>query len=92
MRKQQREPELASQIALDVGPAASPFLFCSSAGCRYFDENTGEAKGWDSLWQGFMTRVLEETKVTVRFTEHDLQAKVASEADLGEGASADGPH
>ena len=44
--------------------------------------------GWDSLWQGFMTRVLEETKVKERFTKHDLRAKVASDADTLERARA----
>ena len=78
----------AVRIALDVRPAASSFLFCNSDGCGYFDEATGEAKGWDSLWQGFMTRVLKETKVTVRFTEHDLRAKVASDADTLDRARA----
>ena len=32
------------------------------------------------MWQRFMDRVLAETKVKERFTEHDLRAKVASDA------------
>jgi integrase len=32
------------------------------------------------MWQRFMDRVNSETKVKERFTEHDLRAKVASDA------------
>jgi integrase len=35
-----------------------------------------------------MERLLTETKVTERFTEHDLRAKVASDADSLERARA----
>ncbi|HEY1999715.1 tyrosine-type recombinase/integrase [Paraburkholderia sp.] len=58
-----------------------PFLFCNRAGECYIDETTGRAGGWESLWRGFMARVLKETKVTERFTEHDLRAKCASDAE-----------
>ena len=44
------------------------------------------ANGWDSLWQRFMDRLLEETKIEQRFTEHDLRAKCASDADTLEHA------
>lgn len=40
----------------------------------------GTANGWDSLWQRFMTKVMANTKVKERFTEHDLRAKCASDA------------
>ena len=42
---------------------------------------------FDSLWQRFMDRVMELTKVTDRFHEHDLRAKVASDSDTLEEAS-----
>lgn len=58
-----------------------PYLFCNRAGECYIDEATGRAGGWESLWRGFMGRVLKETKVTERFTEHDLRAKCASDAE-----------
>lgn len=58
----------------------SPFLFCNKRGEGYIDETTGEAHGWGSMWQRFMDRVLAETKVKERFTEHDLRAKCASDA------------
>lgn len=64
----------------------SPFLFCNRKGEGYFDEETGAASGWDSMWQRFMQRVLDETKVTERFTEHDLRAKVGSDAESLERA------
>ena len=58
----------------------SPWIFCNRDGGCYLDEATGLANGWDSLWQRYMARVLAETKVTARFTEHDLRAKCASDA------------
>jgi len=66
----------------------SPFLFAKRDGQGYIDEMSGEAHGWDSMWQRFMDRVLAETKVTERFTEHDLRAKCASDATSLEHARA----
>ncbi|MFM0155690.1 integrase [Paraburkholderia sediminicola] len=66
----------------------SPWLFCNLRGECYFDEETGRAGGWESLWRNFMARVLKETKVTERFTEHDIRAKTASDADTLEHAQA----
>lgn len=65
----------------------SPFLFCNKYGQGYVDETTGKAEGWSSMWQRFMTRILAETKITERFTEHDLRAKVSSDAESLERAS-----
>ena len=59
---------------------SSEFLFCNKDGECYINEETGKAPGWKSMWQRFMARVLKETKVTEHFTEHDLRAKVASDA------------
>lgn len=83
-------PELraAVDMAKAVRPALSPFLFATRDGSGYIDETTGEAHGWDSMWQRFIERVLAETKVTVKFTEHDLRAKCASDADSLEHARA----
>lgn len=64
----------------------SPFIFCDKMGKGYVDEKTGLAEGWASMWQRFMDRVLSETKVTERFTEHDLRAKCASDAETLEHA------
>lgn len=64
----------------------SPHLFCTKRGQGYINEETGAASGWDSMWQRFMDRVLAETKVTERFTEHDLRAKVGSDAQSLEHA------
>jgi integrase len=58
----------------------SPFLFCNRRGDGHIDELTGRAGSWDSMWNGFVKRVLVETKVKERFTEHDLRAKCASDA------------
>jgi len=32
------------------------------------------------MWQRFMSRLLEETKIIKRFTEHDLRGKVGVRA------------
>ena len=40
------------------------------------------------MWQRFMTRVQIETKITERFTEHDLRAQCASDAQSLEHARA----
>jgi integrase len=85
------EWSLELRAAVDGALAArpvdiSPWLFCNRRGKAYIDEATGEAHGWSSMWQRYMTRVLKETAVKERFTEHDLRAKVASDADSLERA------
>jgi hypothetical protein len=40
------------------------------------------AGSWESMWQEFMRRVLAEIKVEARFTEHDLRAKGARDAEI----------
>ena len=74
--------ELRSAVdgAIAVRPAESTFLFCNKFGRELFDESRGTTKGFDHIWQGFIARVLKETEVTERFTEHDLRAKVGSDA------------
>jgi integrase len=64
----------------------SPYLFCNRDGECYFDEKTGRAGGWDTLWRNFAQRVMKETEVKDRFTEHDLRAKCASDASSLEHA------
>lgn len=64
----------------------SEWLFCTQRGESFLNEKTGRAGSWDSMWQGFMRRVLAETKVETRFTEHDLRAKCASDAETLEHA------
>ena len=83
-------PELKAAIeqAKFVRPVLSRMLFCNKYGRGYIDEETGSTDGWDSMWQRFMERVLTETKVTQRFTEHDMRAKCASDAMTLEHARA----
>lgn len=57
----------------------APYLFCNFRGEPYMKED-GTAHGWDSAWQRFMKRVMEQTLIKVKFTEHDLRAKCASDA------------
>lgn len=80
----------ALREAVKVAKAArpkdiAPWLFCTRKGEPYIKED-GSANAFDSLWQRFMRRVLEKTKVTERFTEHDLRAKCASDAESLERA------
>lgn len=77
---------VAVEAAKRVRPALSPFLFCNKRGEGYFDEDRGTCSGFDSLWRRFMDRVMKETKVKVRFTEHDLRAKAGSDAESIEKA------
>lgn len=72
----------------------APWLFCTRRGEPYFDETTGEASGWHSNWQRFMDRVVgnekhkivAETSIKERFTEHDIRAKAGSDAESKERA------
>jgi len=85
--KWSEELNAAVTMAKAVRPVKlSPFLFCTRDGKGYFNEETGRAGGWESLWRGFMARVMTETKITERFTEHDLRAKCASDAQTLEHA------
>lgn len=81
-------PELRSAVdmALKARPTESEFLFCNRDGDGYINELVGRASGWKSMWQRFMARVITETKVKQHFTEHDLRAKVASDAGTLEHA------
>jgi integrase len=82
-------PELraAVQAAKDTHPVdISPWLFCTRRGECYVDEATGDAPGWSSLWKRFMRRVMTETKVTERFTEHDIRAKAGSDSGSAQSA------
>jgi len=67
--------EVKAARPVDIGP----LLFCTKGGDCYVKDD-GSASSWDSMWQRFMDRVLSETKVKERFTEHDLRAKCASDA------------
>lgn len=69
------------------GSVLSLYLFHERRGGPYVKVN-GSCSGWDSLWQRFMRKVMEETDVQERFTEHDLRAKCASDAESLEHARA----
>lgn len=63
------------------GTVTGPWLFCTRRGQPYRKED-GTTSGFDSIWQRQMKKALDETKLTQRFGEHDLRAKVASDTDL----------
>lgn len=81
-------PELRQAIddVKAVRPALSPYLFCTGSGECMVNEEKGTAKRFNDMWQKFMARLLDETKITERFTEHDLRAKVGSDAESLERA------
>jgi len=62
----------------------SQWLFCNRFGQSYVNEQTGKYDSWSSVWQAFMERVMKESKVTERFTEHDLRAKAGSDVESDE--------
>jgi integrase len=72
--------ELRAAVAavIAVRPVLSPYLFCNRDGESYLDANNN-TRGFNSIWQRFIKRVLSETKVTEQFNEHDLRAKVGSD-------------
>lgn len=83
-------PELRAAIdtAIQARPCLSPFLFCNAKGRGYLNEETGLAHGFDSVWKRFVERVMKETKVSRKFTDHDFRAKAASDAESAEHARA----
>ena len=62
------------------------YLFTTREGKCYVNDR-GKSNAFDSIWQRFMDKVMTETKVSDRFQERDLRAKVASESDTLEEAS-----
>jgi integrase len=82
------ELRAAVEMALAARPVdIAPYLFCTRRGECYAKPD-GSANGWESMWGRFMERLLAETKVEERFTEHDLRAKCASDAGSLEHARA----
>lgn len=78
----------AVDLAIATRPVLSPFLFCTRKGTGYYNEATGRADGWKNMWARFMDKLLEQTAVKVRFTEHDLRAKAGSDAETLDQAQA----
>ena len=55
-------------------------LLAIRQGKPYIDA-LGRCNAFDSLWQRFMDKVMNTTRVTERFQERDLRAKLASESN-----------
>lgn len=66
---------------------SSIWLFCTSQGQPYIKED-GKTSGFNSIWQRAMKKALDDTKLEVKFTEHDLCSKSASDVDTVEQAAA----
>ena len=70
-------------------PQMSPFLFHTRKGDTYYKpEKLNPCSGFDSIWQRNMKKALAKTQLLEKFTDHDLRAKVASDLDTDEEASA----
>lgn len=81
--------EDAVEMAFEARHSDKPgHLFCNRYGEGYVNEEAGTQSGWKSMWQRFIQRVIAETKVKEPFTEHDLRAKVGSDAMTLEHARA----
>ena len=78
----------AVELAKATRPALSPYLFCTRKGTCYYNEETGRADGWKNMWARFMGKLLDQTKVTEKFSEHDLRAKAGSDAETLDQAQA----
>lgn len=74
--------EIKMACPVDIAPS----LFCTATGGSYLNPKTDKHSGFDSMWKRFINRVLLETKVEEGFTEHDLRAKCASDAESLERA------
>jgi len=69
-------------------PVISQFLFHNRKGVCYWNVEKATCSGFDSIWQRHMDKALAETQLQVRFTDHDLRSKVASDLDTDQEASA----
>jgi integrase len=73
--------ELRAAVELAKRSNAKKFgltLFATRNGAPYVKAD-GSTNAWDSLWQRFMAKVVAAG--VPRFTEHDLRAKVGSDAE-----------
>ena len=73
----------AVDYALSVRPFdIVPHVFCNRDGRSYYNSDKAYAcSGFDSIWGRYMDRVIEDTDLEERFTEHDLRAKTASDLE-----------
>jgi len=65
---------------------SSIWLFCTSQGQPYVKED-GKTSGFKSIWQRAMKKALDKTKLEIKFTEHDLCSKTASDVETVEEAA-----
>lgn len=72
--------------------AVSPWLFCKRDGSSYLKADGQVADAWDSVWQRFMRRVMKETEITERFTDHDIRAKSLTDVATEQHAQELGAH
>ena len=73
--------ELLNNIRKSAKKINSIWIFHTREGQPYIKDD-GSANAFDSLWQRFMAKCLDKTAIKERFTEHDLRAKVSSDAEI----------
>ena len=73
--------ETLQEIRSQAKKVVSIWLFHTRTGQPYIKPN-GSCNAFDSMWQRFMRKALTKTKLSERFTEHDLRAKVASDTEI----------
>jgi len=71
---------LALAEARACKPKASLYLLPNGRG-QCFVNAQGLTQTWDGRWADTMRRALKETDLEARFTQHDLRAKVGSDAE-----------
>jgi len=61
-------------------PKASLYLLPNHRGQCYVNPD-GLTQTWDGKWRDTMQKAIDQTKLEARFTQHDLRAKVGSDAE-----------
>jgi hypothetical protein len=64
----------------------SPWVFCKADGTPYLKDDGTESDAFGSAWGRFLDNLLANTKVKERFTDSDLRAKAANDAESLEHA------
>lgn len=67
--------EAVANIRAIARPVTSMYLFCTRKGAPY------SVSGFSSIWQRKIVAALEKGVIQSRFSDHDIRAKAASDAD-----------
>lgn len=75
--------KLALDLINDYYGNAVPreWVFQNRKGTSYYNLEKRQASGFHTIWRRSMDRALEQTRLAEKFTEHDIRAKVGSDAN-----------